>query len=46
MDAMTLVATAYAMPLCRPAYAHGGSRMLNRETLAIRYRTDPDAARQ
>lgn len=46
MDAKTLLDAAYAMPLCRPAYAHGGSRMLNRETLAIRYRTDPEAARK
>jgi acetoacetate decarboxylase len=45
MDSETLLNTAYAMPLCRPAYANSGSRMLNRETLAIRYRTDPDAVR-
>jgi acetoacetate decarboxylase len=45
MDSATLLNTAYAMPLCRPAYANSGSRMVNRETLAIRYRTDPDAVR-
>jgi acetoacetate decarboxylase len=46
MDSKTLLDTAYAMPLCRPAYAHSGSRMLNRETLAIRYRTDPEAVQK
>ena len=46
MDAKTLLKTAYAMPLIRPAYPHSGSRMLNRQTLSIRYRTDLDAVRK
>jgi acetoacetate decarboxylase len=46
MDEKTLLKTAYGMPLIRPAYPNSGSRMLNRETLAIRYRTDPDAVRK
>ena len=46
MDTETLLETAYATPLIRPAYPRNGSRMLNRETLAIRYRTDENAARK
>ena len=46
MDTKTLLDTAYAMPVCRPAYAKSGSRMLGRETLAIRYRTDRKAVQK
>ncbi len=46
LDAKTLLKTAYAMPLSRPAYARSGSRMWNRETLAIHYRTEPEAVRK
>lgn len=46
MDAKTLLKTAYAMPICAPAYHRGAPRFYNREFLTITYRSDPEAVRR
>jgi len=46
MDAKTLLANAYAMPICAPAYHKGAPRFYDREFLTITYRSDPEAVRR
>lgn len=46
MDAKTLLESAYAMPICAPAYHKGAPRFYNREFLTITYRSDLEAVRR
>jgi len=46
MDTRTLLANAYAMPICAPAYTNKAPRFYDREFLTITYRSDPEAVRR